>query len=211
VATKREIIMVGPASKPKKKNDGYIRKEAAEITKIPARTIQYYTDREFVTPDVAAPTGRGTTRRYSLKNLVELSFVKELSRHGYTLEKIEKIMRVWRGSLDEYWDKSNDIARETDLSLILFEPHTKRIGLRLCPREEIIYTELLKKPSYSVISLQGVILRVLYAAIGTQKLNAYFELQGRSRFTGYTEEEVARILGETESHHEGEEVEVYEI
>lgn len=203
--------MEGPARKPSKKRDGYIRKKASEITKIRPRTIQFYTDREFVTPDVADPKGRGTTRRYSLKNLVELSLAKELTRHGFTLNTIKEIMGEVRGSLDEYWDKSNDIASETDLSLILLGPHTKRIGLRLCPREEISYEEILNKPSYSVISLQGVILRVLSAAIGTSKLKAYFELQGRSGYTGYTEEEVARILDETESHDEGEEVEVYQF
>ena len=186
--------MQNPANKPSKKGAGYIRKEASEITKIPARTIQFYTDRGFVTPDVAAPTGRGTTRRYSLKNLVELSLVKELTRHGFTLNTIAEIMREMRGSLDEYWDKSKDIARETNLSLILVGPHTKRIGLRLCPREEIIYTALLNKQSYSVVHLQGVILRVLVAAD-----------------RGHSEEDVARILDELESHDEREEVEVYKI
>jgi DNA-binding transcriptional MerR regulator len=157
------------------------------------------------------PKGRGTTRRYSLKNLVELSLVKELTRYGFTLKTVAAIMRTMRGSLDEYWDKSNDIARETDLSLILWGPNTKRIGLRLCPREEIIYTELLNKPSYSVVSLLGVIVRVLSAAIGTSKLEAYRELQRSSRYTGYSDEQVAQILDETESHDEGEEVEVYKI
>ena len=188
--------MEGPASKPRKKVDGYIRKEASDITQIPARTIQYYTDRKFVTPGVADPTGRGTTRRYSLKNLVELSLVKELSGHGYTLEKIGVIMGKVSGSLDKYWNKSHDIARETDLSLILFGPNTKDIGVHLCPREEIIYTEFLDKPSYSVMSLQRVILSVLFKAIEPAKLNAYFELQMRTRYTGYSQEDVARILEE---------------
>jgi len=188
------MAMKSPTRKTSKKLDGYIRKEASKITKIPARTIQFYTDRGFVIPDVAAPTGRGTTRRYSLKNLVELSLVKELTRHGFTLNTIAEIMREMRGSLDEYWDKSNDRARETNLSLLLVGPHTKRIGLRLCPREEIIYTELLDKQSYSVVHLQGVILRVLVAAD-----------------RGHSEKEVSRILDETESHDEREEVEVYKI
>ncbi|UCF03055.1 MAG: MerR family transcriptional regulator, partial [Deltaproteobacteria bacterium] len=173
-----------PARKPRKKDDGYIRKEASKITKIPPRTIQYYTDRGFVTPDVAAPTGRGTTRRYSLKNLVELSFVKELSRHGYTLEKIDGIMRDVRKSLDGYWDKSNDIAWETDLFLILLRPSTKHIGVKLCREEEIDLPQLIIKRSFSVIGLGGVILRILEAAIGTSRLNAYFDLQRRSRYTG---------------------------
>jgi DNA-binding transcriptional MerR regulator len=145
---------------------GYIRKEAFEITQIPARTIQYYTDRKFVTPEVAAPTGRGTTRRYSLKNLVELSFVKELSEHGYTLEKIEGIMDVVRGSLAEYWYKSLDIAKVTDLFLVLLSPSTKRIEVeqvQLCREKDIYIEKLIKKRSFSVIGLEGIILRILKA------------------------------------------------
>ena len=194
-----------------RQQDGYIRKQASKITQIPARTIQYYTDRGLVIPDVAAPTGRGTTRRYSLKNLVELALVKELTRQGFTLNKIEKVMLVATESLDEYWDRSNDIPREPDLSLILFEPHAKRIGLHLCPREEIPLLDFLSKRSYSVISLAGLILSVLSAAIGPTKIEAYFELLGRTKYTGYSEEEVARILGEVESDDEEKEVEVYRV
>jgi hypothetical protein len=117
-----------------------------------------------------------------------------MTRHGFTLSTIAVITRkIWE-SLDEYWDKSSDTLVETDLSLILVGHHTKRIGLRLCPREEIIYSELLNKQSYSVMHLQGVILRVLDAAN-----------------KGSSEEEVARILGEVESDDEEKEVEVYKF
>jgi DNA-binding transcriptional MerR regulator len=179
-----------------RKQAGYIRKEASEITKIPARTIQYYTDRGFVTPDVAAPTGRGTTRRYCRKNLVELSFIKELSAHGYTLEKVEIIMRVVRRSLDKYWNKSNDMPWETDLLLILLRPGTKHIEVELCREEEMDFPLLIRQSSFSVLRLQGVILRVLKVAIGSSKYEAWLELQGSTKYTGYSEEEVARILDE---------------
>jgi len=198
-----EMAMEGSARMPRKKEDGYIRKKASEITKIPARTIQYYTDRGFVIPDVAAPTGRGTTRRYSLKNLVELSIVKELTTHGLTLNKIEEIMRVVRGGLDRYWNRPNDIASDTDLSLILLHPHTKSMKTQLCRTEDIDLPGLICIPSFSVIGFSGVILRVLDAAIGTEKLNAYFELLGRFKYSEYPDdEEVARILDD------GEEAEV---
>lgn len=156
--------MQNPANKPSKKGAGYIRKEASEITKIPARTIQFYTDRGFVTPDVAAPKGRGTTRRYSLKNLVELSLVKELSGHGYTLEKIEVIMQVVSRSLDKYWDKSNDIALVTRLFLILLRPGTKHIEVQLGGEEQIDLPFLIRQRSFSVIGIEGVILRIMEAA-----------------------------------------------
>jgi DNA-binding transcriptional MerR regulator len=193
------MVMEGRASKPSKKEDGYIRKEAAEITQIPARTIQYYTDRRFVTPDVAAPTGRGTTRRYSLKNLVELSFVKELSEHGYTLEKIKGIMDVVRGRLAEYWYKSIDIAKVTDLCLVLLSPGTKRIEakqVQLCRKGDIYLDEIIGKRSFSVIRLEGIILKILEAGIGTEKYKAYLGVQNRLKHTEYSEKQVARIFEE---------------
>jgi len=153
-----------------RKQDGYIRKEASEITQISARTIQYYTDRGFVIPDVAAPTGRGTTRRYSRKNLVELSFIKELSAHGYTLEKIDRIMGVVRRDLDEYWDNSNDIPCATDLYLLLKGRSTKELEVQLLRLVDIRLEELITRSSFrtfSVIGFEGVILRILNAANGT--------------------------------------------
>ena len=152
------------------KQDGYIRKEASKITEIPARTIQYYTDRGFVIPDVAAPTGRGTTRRYSRKNLVELSFIKELSAHGYTLEKIDRIMRVVRRDLDEFWDKSNDRPWATDLLLLLKDPRTKDVEVQLLRIGAIHIDELITRRcfrNFSVIGLEGVIGRILEAGKGT--------------------------------------------
>ena len=182
-----------------RKQDGYIRKEASEITQISARTIQYYTDRGFVIPDVAAPTGRGTTRRYSRKNLVELSFIKELSAHGYTLEKIDRIMGVVRTDLDKFWDKSNDMPCATDLLLLLKDPRTKDVEVHLLRIGEIHLDELITRRglrNFSVIGLERVILRILRVAIGSSKLEAYLELLRRQEVLGYSEEEVARILDE---------------
>jgi DNA-binding transcriptional MerR regulator len=153
-----------------RKQDGYIRKEASEITQIRARTIQYYTDRGFVKPDVAAPTGRGTTRRYSRKNLVELSFIRELSAHGYTLEKIEIIMEKVRESLKKYWDKSDDKPCVTDLFLLLKEPSTKDVEVQLLMKEEIRLEELITRSTFrnfSIIGLEGIIWMILEAANGT--------------------------------------------
>ena len=155
------------------KQDGYIRKEASEITQIRARTIQYYTDRGFVNPDVFAAKGRGTTRRYSLKNLVELAIVKELSAHGYTLERIEKIMgdlRESRERLDSYWDKANDKPTETDLLLILLNPGSKDVEVWLRTKEDVYLHQLIPRGgfrNFSIIGLKGVIERILEAVDGT--------------------------------------------
>ena len=162
--------MEGPGRKPSKKLDGYIRKEASAITNISPRTIQYYTDRGFVIPEVDPATGRGKTRRYSRKNLVELYFIKELSAHGYTLEKIERIMKKVSKDLDEFWDKSNDIPTATDLFLQLKEPRTRDVEVKLLRMKDIHLDELITSygfRNFSVIGLEGIILSILKAANGT--------------------------------------------
>jgi hypothetical protein len=70
---------------------------------------------------------------------------------------------------------------------------------------------LIRQSSFSVLRLQGVILRVLKVAIGTSKYEAWLELRGRTKYKGYSEEEVARILEEVESDDEEKEFEVYRV
>ena len=87
----------------KTQKEGWIRKEAEEITGIPAHTIQLYTDRGIISPEVAAPEGRGTTRRYSKLNLFQLLLIKKLQEYDFSLEKIKRLMPFIR--------KGREIAR----------------------------------------------------------------------------------------------------
>ncbi len=113
--------MAGPTRKPSKKEGGYIRKEVSECTKIPARTIQYYTDRGLLIPDVAPTKGRGTTRRYSRKNMFELLVIKELVRHGIKLERVKWIMEYIRRLMGEHgeWNLEYDVPVDHRMCLIL--------------------------------------------------------------------------------------------
>jgi hypothetical protein len=73
-------------------------------------------------------------------------------------------MRVVRRSLDEYWDKSNDIALVTRLFLILLRPGTKHIEVQLGGEEQIDLPFLIRQRSFSVIGIEGVVLRIMEAA-----------------------------------------------
>lgn len=61
--------------------------------------VQLYTDKSLVTPDVANPSGRGTTRRYSERNLMELLVIRELGRKGVTLARLKIIAHILRERL----------------------------------------------------------------------------------------------------------------
>jgi DNA-binding transcriptional MerR regulator len=70
----------------------FIRKEVATILDMKPHTIQLYTDRGIVTPDVYAPVGRGTRRKYSKRNLLELAMTRELGKKGISLAQVKTII-----------------------------------------------------------------------------------------------------------------------
>lgn len=64
-------------------------KEVAEKLNMKPSTIAYYTNKGFVEPGVAAPTGKGTTRFYSKKNCVEIMLIKTMTDSGIKLEMVK--------------------------------------------------------------------------------------------------------------------------
>lgn len=83
------------------KNIGFTRKKVSELLGISGSSIQMYTDRGIITPKISNPSGRGTIRKYSDENLVELLLIKELQKFGIPLKKIEKIIKSkWQMARD---------------------------------------------------------------------------------------------------------------
>lgn len=72
---------------------GYTNKQAAEALDLKPATVSYYTNRGFVEPEVSNPKGKGTTRRYSRRNLVELLVIRRLVDGGVKLEAVERLLR----------------------------------------------------------------------------------------------------------------------
>ena len=70
----------------------WTKSEAASALGITPRAIHFWTDEGFLTPEVANPKGRGTTRRYSAKNLLEMLIIKEFGHIGIKLDFIRRIM-----------------------------------------------------------------------------------------------------------------------
>ncbi len=73
--------------------DAYNSKLASRIVGISLRQIQYWDEQGFLRPSVKLAGGRGTKRLYSFQDLICLKVVKDLSRHGFSLQKIRRCLR----------------------------------------------------------------------------------------------------------------------
>jgi DNA-binding transcriptional MerR regulator len=73
--------------------EAYDSKMVSRIVGVSLRQIQYWDERGFVRPSVKPAQGRGTKRLYSFRDLVCLKVVKDLTYHGFSLQKIRRCLR----------------------------------------------------------------------------------------------------------------------
>jgi hypothetical protein len=69
----------------------FTKKRVAEITGLTMRAIQYYTERGIVEAEIDQGEGKGATRLYSRKNLVEFGIVKSLSDYKIAFSVIRNV------------------------------------------------------------------------------------------------------------------------
>ena len=84
---------------PTRLKKSYSAREVAALTGLSARQLQWWDARQLLSASVASrPTAAGgfTERRYSPVDLYELSALAELRRHGFTVQRIRKILAVLR-------------------------------------------------------------------------------------------------------------------
>ena len=106
----------------------FARNELEEILGIPARRIQFYTDEGLLIPEVDNPKGRGTTRRYSKFNLLELLIVRELSDSGVQLVKLKEILSKLRELVkggSRLWDSQRENVSGGGGKLIVYNPQSE--------------------------------------------------------------------------------------
>ena len=90
----------------------FTKKQVSESLGISLRTVQYYTDEGLLIPEIANPSGRGTSRKYSKKNLAEFLIIKELAKYGLSLWQIKGIMEKARSSdVAKKWDPEGKWAQ----------------------------------------------------------------------------------------------------
>lgn len=71
----------------------YDSKTASRIVGVSLRQLQYWDEQDFIRPSVKLAEGRGTKRLYSFNDLVCLKVVKDLARHGFSLQMIRRCLR----------------------------------------------------------------------------------------------------------------------
>jgi DNA-binding transcriptional MerR regulator len=69
----------------------YIRKEVEQITGIPARRVQFYTESGLLMLDEQEP-GKGIGRKYEETHILQLLIIKVLAKSGISLSRIKEIM-----------------------------------------------------------------------------------------------------------------------
>ena len=76
--------------------DNYNSKTASRIVGVSLRQMQYWDEQGFIRPSVKLAGGRGTKRLYSFHDLICLKVVKDLTHHGFSLQKIRRCLRPLR-------------------------------------------------------------------------------------------------------------------
>jgi hypothetical protein len=75
----------------------YLKRNIADILEISPRKVQFYTDEFLVIPDVQPPSGKGSPRIYSYRNLVEFAMIVLMSgSFGVPLNLISMILLFLR-------------------------------------------------------------------------------------------------------------------
>src|SRR5688572_26970185 len=68
-------------------------KTASRIVGVSLRQLQYWDEQDFIRPSARLAEGRGTKRLYSFHDLVCLKVVKDLAKHGFSLQMIRRCLR----------------------------------------------------------------------------------------------------------------------
>lgn len=71
----------------------YDSKTTSRIVGVSLRQLQYWDEQDFIRPSVKLAEGRGSKRLYSFNDLVCLKVVKDLARHGFSLQMIRRCLR----------------------------------------------------------------------------------------------------------------------
>jgi len=74
----------------------YTKKQIFEITGLPLRLVQFYTEEGLILPEEGTGTRRGDKRKYSKQSLIEFLLIKELQEYGIVLSKMKFVFTFIR-------------------------------------------------------------------------------------------------------------------
>jgi DNA-binding transcriptional MerR regulator len=95
---------------------------------IKPRTIISWAERRLIEPDIRDASGRGSSRRYSYENLIEIAFISELASLELPFARIKHVVRSekFREIVKKHkWDQVLCIAHDPSQK----ERHEKKISV----------------------------------------------------------------------------------
>jgi DNA-binding transcriptional MerR regulator len=92
----------------------YDSKTASRIVGVSLRQLQYWDEQDFIRPSVKLAEGRGTKRLYSFNDLVCLQVVRDLARHGFSLQMIRRCLRPLKESATQTMRRAESLRYLTD-------------------------------------------------------------------------------------------------
>lgn len=71
--------------------------EVRRITGVSQRNLDYWNERQVVSPSKQVASGKGTVRQYSFNDLVRIRVLKRLRDAGISLQQIQQALKKIRG------------------------------------------------------------------------------------------------------------------
>lgn len=99
----------------------FIKKDIQEILGLRRGCVEHYYQQGLILPEINDPTGRGTRRRYSARNLVEFAVIRELVASGTPIKKIKQVFDEARrlGTI-EWFDPDAEWLQKSRVLLVVF-------------------------------------------------------------------------------------------
>jgi hypothetical protein len=76
---------------------GFLSKKAGSFSGVEQRTVQLWTERGLISPDIADTTGTGQRRLYGVLNCIEIGIIQSLAKERLSFKLIREIMAFLRG------------------------------------------------------------------------------------------------------------------
>jgi DNA-binding transcriptional MerR regulator len=103
----------------------YTTVEVAQISGFSVRQLDYWARQGLLAPSLQQSHGPGTRRLYSLDDLIQLRFIRQVKRHGWSTQKIRTAIRTLRAVMEDPDPLKNAVL-----------VHSKGTLLALCKTKE---------------------------------------------------------------------------
>jgi DNA-binding transcriptional MerR regulator len=116
----------------------FTKKEVSAALEISAGTVEFYTDEGLLIPEIANPSGRGKTRKYSRKNLLEILLIRQLASFGFSLAIIKLIMgKARQRGIAKMLDPEGEWGQNRKAKLIIYGVGSDDLALEMVGKDTV--------------------------------------------------------------------------